>query len=362
MALVGEGLQSRVLVDFEVQRGSPMAENPDQQTFFIQDPFTEEVEGPLTPQQLKQWFAQGSVEDWGVSKSPDGPWTSAAQVKGLAAAASPPPRPPPLPAAAGGPSAGGGAKMAAAQTNGTGTRKASHEEDSGSISKIVRDVFSPITNRLVENKGEWPVWKLLLVGAVLGLVGLVGIAGVGVLAASVLGASGPSEARQRAGEVDGVYRNRLAKEIFAGTWETEADHNDTVFPDGSRGGIDKQRMVLAFLPSEGSHGPMQTMSSNGERELAAKGCYTWEVLQVKKRFLGGPVARFRYYPTECPDAPAHGTPSYELMQMRLESSQSMKRPVYEFVIKDKDTLVQKDATPFEGPHVSFGDQIWRRVR
>jgi hypothetical protein len=63
-----------------------MSENPKLPTFFIRDPFTEEVKGPLTVQQLKQWFAQGAVGDWGVSKSPDGPWSPAAQVKGLASA------------------------------------------------------------------------------------------------------------------------------------------------------------------------------------------------------------------------------------------------------------------------------------
>ena len=61
-----------------------MASTPRQQNFFIQDPFTEDVKGPLDAQQLKQWFAQGAVGDWGVSKSQNGPWTPAAQVKGLA--------------------------------------------------------------------------------------------------------------------------------------------------------------------------------------------------------------------------------------------------------------------------------------
>ena len=61
-----------------------MASTPRQQKFFIQDPFTEDVKGPLDAQQLKQWFAQGAVGEWGVSKSQNGPWTPAAQVKGLA--------------------------------------------------------------------------------------------------------------------------------------------------------------------------------------------------------------------------------------------------------------------------------------
>jgi hypothetical protein len=63
-----------------------MGDIPKQSMFFIQDPYTEEVKGPLTAQQLKQWFAQGSFQEWGVSKSSEGPWTPAAQVKGLAPA------------------------------------------------------------------------------------------------------------------------------------------------------------------------------------------------------------------------------------------------------------------------------------
>lgn len=66
-----------------------MSEKPKQTSFFIQDPFTEEVQGPLSVQELKQWFAQGSVCDWGVSKSPNGPWTPASAVKGLAIAKAP---------------------------------------------------------------------------------------------------------------------------------------------------------------------------------------------------------------------------------------------------------------------------------
>ncbi len=77
-------LQSSGLADFEGQRGRPMAEQTKQQTFFIKDPFTEEVKGPLSVAELKQWFAGGGVEAWGVSKSANGPWTLASQVKGLA--------------------------------------------------------------------------------------------------------------------------------------------------------------------------------------------------------------------------------------------------------------------------------------
>ncbi len=68
-----------------------MSEKPKQASFFIQDPFTEEVQGPLSVQELKEWFSKGAVEGWGVSKSPNGPWTPATQVKGLAPAKPPEP-------------------------------------------------------------------------------------------------------------------------------------------------------------------------------------------------------------------------------------------------------------------------------
>jgi hypothetical protein len=61
-----------------------MSDKTKQASFFIQDPFTEEVQGPMSVQDLKQWYAKGAVEGWGVSKSPNGPWTPAAEVKGLA--------------------------------------------------------------------------------------------------------------------------------------------------------------------------------------------------------------------------------------------------------------------------------------
>jgi hypothetical protein len=60
-----------------------VTEKAQQQVFFVQDPFTEEVKGPLSVAELKKWFAKGGVEGWSVSKSPNGPWTLAAQVKGL---------------------------------------------------------------------------------------------------------------------------------------------------------------------------------------------------------------------------------------------------------------------------------------
>lgn len=61
-----------------------MSEKPQQLGFFIQDPFTEEVRGPFNVPQVKEWYASGGVEDWGVSKSATGPWTPASSVKGLA--------------------------------------------------------------------------------------------------------------------------------------------------------------------------------------------------------------------------------------------------------------------------------------
>ena len=69
-----------------------MTDKPKQASFFIQDPFTEELQGPMSVQDLKQWYAKGAVEGWGVSKSPNGPWTLANKVKGLAP-------PPPMPLA-----------------------------------------------------------------------------------------------------------------------------------------------------------------------------------------------------------------------------------------------------------------------
>ncbi len=61
-----------------------MTGTPAPKTFFVRDPFTEEVQGPMDVKALRLWFEQGGVEDWGVSKSRSGPWTQAEAVKGLA--------------------------------------------------------------------------------------------------------------------------------------------------------------------------------------------------------------------------------------------------------------------------------------
>jgi len=45
----------------------PMTGTPAPKTFFVKDPFTEEVQGPMDVKALRQWFEQGGVEDWGVS-------------------------------------------------------------------------------------------------------------------------------------------------------------------------------------------------------------------------------------------------------------------------------------------------------
>ena len=60
-----------------------MSEKPKPQVFYVQDLFTEEVQGPLSASDLKQRFSGGGLDEWGVSKSATGPWTPASQVKGL---------------------------------------------------------------------------------------------------------------------------------------------------------------------------------------------------------------------------------------------------------------------------------------
>lgn len=58
--------------------------------FFIQDPFTEAVKGPVTADDLRKLFAQGGYETWGVSKSRNGPWTPLAKVRGIGSTTAPP--------------------------------------------------------------------------------------------------------------------------------------------------------------------------------------------------------------------------------------------------------------------------------
>lgn len=51
--------------------------------FFIQDPLTETVRGPVAADDLRRLFAEGGHETWGVSKGRNGPWTPLARVRGI---------------------------------------------------------------------------------------------------------------------------------------------------------------------------------------------------------------------------------------------------------------------------------------
>lgn|GEM_PF-5993318 len=337
-----------------------MTEKTTPQGFFVQDPFTEEVEGPLSSTELKLWYAKGGVEEWGVSRSPKGPWTLSNKVKGLATANSTPSPTLIKTVSQRVPDGGGSQTPRASQGKTTAAKTTAVDNDADSFGKLMGEVFFAIATRLRGSGVRGSSTKFLLGGAA---VALLGVAVIGFVAESVLGASVPAMLRQNSGESGGDYRNRIAKDVFAGTWESQTDNNDIVMPDGSRGGILQERIVLTFQPSQGQHGMLQTMSVNAKGDMAFNGlCYNWEVTTVKAGFFGSPVARFYYYPTECPNAPEYGSNAYKIMRIRIDSELAMERPVYEFVIKDKDTLVQKNASPFRGPHISTGDKVWRRVK
>lgn len=135
-----------------------MGEKPEQPMFFIRNLTTQELKGPLTVQQLKQWYSRDSVGAWGVSKSPNGPWTPATQVKGLAAATAGPTRlPPKLPNAHGSFSSGGvDSAGASSKVMRAEPRFASHESGSDSLGRLAYDVFAAIKARLLEPRDQCP--------------------------------------------------------------------------------------------------------------------------------------------------------------------------------------------------------------
>lgn len=51
--------------------------------FFLKDPLTDEVSGPVDVSHIRQLYAKGGYELWELSKSNDGPWTPLNRVKGL---------------------------------------------------------------------------------------------------------------------------------------------------------------------------------------------------------------------------------------------------------------------------------------
>jgi hypothetical protein len=52
--------------------------------FFLKDPFTDSVTGPVEASALKQLAAEGAIDtSWGISRAIHGPWQSVGTVKGL---------------------------------------------------------------------------------------------------------------------------------------------------------------------------------------------------------------------------------------------------------------------------------------
>jgi hypothetical protein len=340
--------------------------------FFIQDPFTEEVKGPLTAQQLRNWFAQGQVGNWGVSKSPDGPWTPAAKVKGLGDSIPPPPRPAPASGHLG--ESRGVVKTAQSQNSGLGRRTPEYEGDPDSWGGLVRDVFSAIATKWREGKPKERsvgLGKLVRGVVILGLLGVGVFLGIGLFAGSGagVGVSGASELGQKPGEADGVYRNRIANEVLVGVWRAEKDNSKpVVMPDGSSLALHEEQLVLKPQPSQTEHGFFYDLADYDgggiKPPTSLVVVYGWELVSIKSSFFGGLVARVQYRPTEGPDFPEYqpGWPTYDLAALRLKQARSVDRPVLEFVLKDKDTLIQKNAAGFEPPFISFGDKVWHRVR
>lgn len=349
-----------------------MGDIPKQPMFFIQDPFTGEVKGPLTTQQLRNWFAQGQVEDWGVSKSPDGPWTPAAKVKGLGDSIPPPPRPAPASGHRG--ESSGVVKTVRSQNSVSGRLTPEYEGDPDSWGGLVRDVFSAIATKLREEK---PKERSVGLGkfvrgvaiSIFGLLSVVVFLGIGFFQVPGAGVGGSSELSQNPGEANGVYCNRIANEVLAGVWRAEKDTSEPlVMPDGSSLKLHEEQLVFKLQPSQTQHGFFYTQGDYDGGGVKPperlEQVYGWQITSIKTPFLGKPIARVMYRPTEGPDFPEYqpGWPSYDLAALRLKQARSVDRPVLEFVLKDKDTLIQKNAAGFEPPFISFGDKIWNRVR
>jgi hypothetical protein len=129
-----------------------MGEAPKQSMFFIRDPETAEVKGPLTVQQLRQWYSRGVFQVWGVSKSPKGPWILASHVKGLTVAT---PRSCPLPPGRANTfdsHLGGSEDVAESPSKVVRGEKhsAAREADLDSMGRLVYDVFFAIRAKMLE--------------------------------------------------------------------------------------------------------------------------------------------------------------------------------------------------------------------
>jgi len=133
-----------------------MGETPKPPTFFIQDPLTQKVEGPLTVQQLKQWYSGGSVGLWGVAKTPNGPWTPAAQVKGLARPAAGSVRLLQASANVHMPNFSGGADNSPPRNFQAESRLSSPEVDPDSLGRLFCDIFFAIKAKMLEARDQPP--------------------------------------------------------------------------------------------------------------------------------------------------------------------------------------------------------------
>lgn len=67
-----------------VEQGPTSSTNPKKKSVYLKDPFTDQCYGPLETSALKDKVTGGEVdEEWGISKTPSGPWKKLGELPGL---------------------------------------------------------------------------------------------------------------------------------------------------------------------------------------------------------------------------------------------------------------------------------------
>ena len=272
-------------------------------SFFMKDPFTEEVQGPLTVEQLRRWYAQGGFEDWLISKSSDGPWKQASKIKGLNFELSKPTDINHIHNKRGSKPVSGKSPSPPTVNSEPSSQSKTHKKISlgaVGIGLLMLVVGVSLDNQVLGGLGFWTMvlgavfWqygdkilqkfgasekfstglnqlspatgqfsKLMSGGAAVGLI--IAVAVVLILWKTFSGPAVPSVAQKKSGEDINVYTNRMAKEVFAGTWEASWDNSDIVARDGSRGGTEKARITLIFNPTSSHYGTVKLEESHGEQ-------------------------------------------------------------------------------------------------
>lgn len=164
------------------------------------------------------------------------------------------------------------------------------------------------------------------------------------------GSSGftPEIAKLKDGEEFLVWNNRIAKDVFSGTWEATYDMTDLVAPDGSNSGVQRTRITLTHKPSKVDQGPSTIEKSNNGgpfEPILVRTHWSFFAMSSPSRGVTGDIKFF-----------ADGNRPID----KLFGS-----PSVEFILKSETEFVQKNGSSVGSLAADDGfteEIVWKKVR